>query len=66
MIGSIDEIQKLHIRTVPLGEMPFRISYIESAKAYCVITSQRPVDEAGEVQMLFYFSLELHSHGYIQ
>lgn len=31
-IGTIDEIQKLHIRTVPLGEAPRRIAYQESSK----------------------------------
>jgi len=27
LIGTIDEIQKLHIRTVPLHESPRRIAY---------------------------------------
>lgn len=31
-IGTIDEIQKLHIRTVPLGETPKRISYQETSQ----------------------------------
>ena len=31
-IGTIDEIQKLHIRTVPLGESPRRIAYQESTQ----------------------------------
>lgn len=31
-IGTIDEIQKLHIRTVPLGETPRRIAYQEASK----------------------------------
>jgi DNA damage-binding protein 1 len=31
-IGTIDEIQKLHIRTVPLGETPRRIAYQESSQ----------------------------------
>jgi hypothetical protein len=26
-VGSLDEIQKLHIRSIPLGEMPRRIAY---------------------------------------
>lgn len=30
-IGTIDQIQKLHIRTVPLGETPRRIAYQESS-----------------------------------
>lgn len=31
-IGTIDEIQKLHIRTVPLNESPRRIAYQEATK----------------------------------
>ena len=31
-IGTIDEIQKLHIRTVPLAESPRRIAYQESSQ----------------------------------
>ncbi len=31
-IGTIDEIQKLHIRTVPLGETPRRIAYQEETQ----------------------------------
>lgn len=31
-IGTIDEIQKLHIRSVPLGESPRRIAYQESSQ----------------------------------
>lgn len=31
-IGTIDEIQKLHIRTVPLGETPRRIAYQEETE----------------------------------
>lgn len=38
-IGTIDEIQKLHIRTVQLGESPRRIAYQESSQVgslnYC-------------------------------
>lgn len=31
-IGTIDEIQKLHIRSVPLGESPRRIAYQEATQ----------------------------------
>ncbi|KPI95266.1 DNA damage-binding protein 1 [Papilio xuthus] len=37
-IGTIDEIQKLHIRTVPLGETPRRIAYQEVSQTFGVIT----------------------------
>lgn len=38
-IGSIDEIQKLHIRTVPLHEQPRRIAYQEATKTFAVVTT---------------------------
>jgi DNA damage-binding protein 1 len=31
-IGTIDEIQKLHIRTVPLHEQPRRVAHQEATK----------------------------------
>lgn len=31
-IGTIDEIQKLHIRTIPLYESPRRIAYQECSQ----------------------------------
>ncbi|XP_050685105.1 DNA damage-binding protein 1 isoform X1 [Leptidea sinapis] len=37
-IGTIDEIQKLHIRSVPLGETPRRIAYQEASQTFGVIT----------------------------
>ncbi|CAG4984132.1 unnamed protein product [Colias eurytheme] len=37
-IGTIDEIQKLHIRTVPLHETPRRIAYQEASQTFGVIT----------------------------
>ncbi|XP_053613345.1 DNA damage-binding protein 1 [Plodia interpunctella] len=37
-IGTIDEIQKLHIRTVPLGETPRRIAYQEASQTFGIIT----------------------------
>ena len=38
-IGSIDEVQKLHIRTVALGHQPRRICHLEHAKAFLLATS---------------------------
>ncbi|KAI8780683.1 DNA damage-binding protein 1 [Biomphalaria glabrata] len=38
MIGTIDEIQKLHIRTIPLRETPRRIAYQEQTQTFGVIT----------------------------
>jgi hypothetical protein len=38
-IGSIDEIQKLHIRTVPLGEQPRRLAHQEATRTFAVATA---------------------------
>ncbi|CAK8675984.1 unnamed protein product [Clavelina lepadiformis] len=38
LIGTIDEIQKLHIRTVPLQESPRRIAYQEESQCFGVAT----------------------------
>ena len=35
-IGTTDDIQKLHIRTVPLGEQPRRIAHQESSRTFAV------------------------------
>lgn len=45
-IGTIDEIQKLHIRSVPLGEAPRRIAYQESSQTFGVISSRLDVQES--------------------
>lgn len=45
LIGTIDEIQKLHIRTVPLGESPRRIAYQESTQTFGVITMRHDILE---------------------
>ena len=34
VIGTIDDIQKLHIRTVPLGEQPRRLCHVKSKRAF--------------------------------
>lgn len=46
-IGTIDEIQKLHIRTVPLGETPRRITYQEHSQTFGVITMRMDKVEWG-------------------
>lgn len=45
ILGTIDEIQKLHIRTVPLGESPRRIAYQESSQTFGVITSRTDIQD---------------------
>jgi hypothetical protein len=44
---TIDDIQKLHIRTVPLGEMPRRIAHQESSKSFCLLTVRYESDVSG-------------------
>lgn len=39
-IGTIDDIQKLHIRTVPLGEQPRRICHHEKSRTLAVVTQK--------------------------
>lgn len=46
LIGTIDEIQKLHIRTVPLGELPRRIAYQEATQTFGVITIRHDVHDS--------------------
>lgn len=43
--GTIDEIQKLHIRTIPLRESPKRIAYQESSQTFGVITVRTDIQE---------------------
>ncbi|XP_066157615.1 DNA damage-binding protein 1 [Euwallacea fornicatus] len=42
-IGTIDEIQKLHIRTIPLQESPRRIAYQECSQVFGVSTSRTDI-----------------------
>jgi len=55
-IGTIDSIQKLHIRTVSLnGEMPRRIAHQESSNSFAVLTinsANDPDTETGYVRFL--------------
>lgn len=45
ILGTIDEIQKLHIRTVPLGESPRRISYQETSQTFGVISVRMDIQD---------------------
>jgi len=57
MIGTIDDIQKLHIRTVPLGEQPRRITHMESVGAFGVCTIRVEEDPNGEEAEKQFFKL---------
>ncbi|KAL0476643.1 DNA damage-binding protein 1 [Acrasis kona] len=50
MIGTIDEIQKLHIKTIPLQQQPRRICYQESTNTFAVITSQSRMDQDSVIE----------------
>lgn len=49
-IGTIDNIQKLHIRTIPLGEQPRRIAHQDESKTFAVATVrfEAPADGQSE------------------
>ncbi|KAK9711909.1 DNA damage-binding protein 1a [Basidiobolus ranarum] len=49
-IGTINEIQKLHIRTIPLGEMPRRIVHQASTKSFGVLTVKLVIDSTSGEQ----------------
>ena len=38
IVGTVDEIRKLHIRSHPIGEQPRRLTHAESAHAFAVLT----------------------------
>lgn len=44
LIGTIDEIQKLHIRTVPLGEQPRRIAHQDTSRTFAVTCTQANIN----------------------
>ncbi|XP_017040124.2 DNA damage-binding protein 1 isoform X1 [Drosophila ficusphila] len=52
ILGTIDEIQKLHIRTVPLGEGPRRIAYQEASQTFAVSTLRVDVHGRGGAKPL--------------
>ncbi|BBN08966.1 DNA damage-binding protein 1 [Marchantia polymorpha subsp. ruderalis] len=47
-IGTIDDIQKLHIRTVPLGEQPRRICHQESSRTFGLCSAKHQNSSNGE------------------
>ena len=44
-IGSIDEIQKLHIRAVPLGEQARRLAHQDASRTFLITTSSHPASK---------------------
>ncbi|KAL4855081.1 DNA damage-binding protein 1 [Chlorella vulgaris] len=47
LIGTIDDIQKLHVRTVPLGEQPRRIAHQESSRTFAVTCTKATISGEG-------------------
>lgn len=43
LLGTVDNIQKLHIRTIPLGEQPRRIAHLDSHHVFAVLTTRQVV-----------------------
>lgn len=52
-IGSIDSIQKLHVDTIPLREMPRRISHHSSSSHFVVLTVRTELTEEREEETCF-------------
>jgi DNA damage-binding protein 1 len=52
-IGNIDDIQRLHIRTIPLKETPRRITFQESSKTFLLGTAKYQVDIGGHEEELY-------------
>lgn len=48
MIGMIDDIQKLHIRKIPLGQQPKRISYQAATNTFLVATATFDLNDNSE------------------
>lgn len=46
ILGTIDEIQKLHIRTVQLGESPRRIAHQEASNTFGVISVRTDIQKS--------------------
>ncbi|GJD12440.1 DNA damage-binding protein 1 [Galdieria sulphuraria] len=43
LLGTVDNIQKLHIRTIPLGEQPRRIAHLDTHHVFAVLTTKQVV-----------------------
>jgi len=50
IIGTIDDIQKLHVHTIPLGESPRRIVHHDSAHIFAVLVTRRLIAGIDDVQ----------------
>jgi len=77
MIGIVDEIQKLHVQTFPLGEAPRRIAHCSQSGVYAVTSERTTVtdrgeetsnrvlffDDGGSMEKLFQYELDVMEQG---
>nr|QDO16372.1 DNA damage-binding protein 1 [Lingulodinium polyedra] len=47
LIGSLEDIQRVHVRTVPLGESPHRVVFQQRAKVFVAACQPLSAEEAG-------------------
>lgn len=50
LFGTIDEIQKLHIRTIPLNETPVKIAHQQSTQTFGLLTTRRDTQDPHGLQ----------------
>lgn len=50
LFGTIDEIQKLHIRTIPLNETPVKIAHQQSTQTFGLLTMRKDTQEPHGLQ----------------
>lgn len=48
VIGGVDDIQKLHVRAVPLGEQPRRIAHQPATNTFAVLTQRENNSSSGD------------------
>jgi DNA damage-binding protein 1 len=71
VIGSVDDIQRLHTRRIALdSEQPRRIAYQPSTNSYCLLTLKHTVeDKSGEAKESSYVrlldDLQFECHSYV-
>eukprot|EP00173_Palmaria_palmata_P004457 Plantae.Rhodophyta-Palmaria_palmata.ctg6117.p1 GENE.Plantae.Rhodophyta-Palmaria_palmata.ctg6117~~Plantae.Rhodophyta-Palmaria_palmata.ctg6117.p1 ORF type:complete len:620 (+),score=131.88 Plantae.Rhodophyta-Palmaria_palmata.ctg6117:259-1860(+) len=57
LLGNVDEIQKLHITTVPLNQQPRRVVHMHEARVLCLLSESTSLDENGYEVMNFFIRL---------
>jgi DNA damage-binding protein 1 len=56
-VGAVDDVRKLHIQTIPLGQQARRIAHLESARSFAVVTEAARLDEHGDESMEYFVRL---------